>query len=86
MCQFKFTQRTKIIPGLNFLIQLCDGGYQNQLVEDTVVDMPTNCVAVSDDFLETAYHRPSNGGNMAQTRVKIPLEFDLVLKFSLIII
>merc|ERR1719394_732858 len=32
--------------------------------------MPTNCVAVSDDFLKTAYHRPSNGGNMAQLYVQ----------------
>ena len=55
---------------VKFQVQLCDGGYENQLVEDSVIDVPDNCVAVPDEFLDTAYHRPSNGGNMAQTRVE----------------
>jgi len=46
--------------------QLCDGGYESELVYEVAPDKPVQCVKVNETVLEQSYHRPPHGGATAE--------------------
>ena len=45
--------------------QLCDGGYENQLVVSNIPDIPKECKRVAKSQLDTNYHKPINNEKQA---------------------